>query len=327
MSATEALESDLLAGYTKFVARKQRSRRLAGVAAVAAAAALMLAGAAFGAAALLGWPAPAHVKQDLAAVDKGLPADLRLNPDVESARAVASDGSATLYAASLRDGGSCSELVTDSNRARGATCETAADQAAHPLDLVAPDEQAGPNTSIVLGGRITTPTAESLEAQYADGSTDAVKLGSDGYFVFVVPGAHQSSVHSSGLEMVARDHEGATVARSVLPADWDDPAVSDDQAPLYVSTRSDESDFTKVYGIEGHVSAPGVVKLELAYADGSTALIPVADGSFDFAIPSEHIGDFMQPRLLRALNTDGVTVTTTEVAAVAYWRGHERSLP
>ena len=328
MLATEALESDLLAGYTRFVARKRRSRRLAGVAAVAAAAALMLAGAAFGAAVLLGWPAPAHVKQDLAAVDKGLPADLRLNPDVESARAVASDGSATLYAASLRDGGSCSELVTDSDRARGATCETAADQAAHPLELDAPaDEQAGPNTSIVLGGRITTPAAESLEAQYADGSTDAVKLGSDGYFVFVVSGAHQSSVHSSGLEIVARDHEGATVARSVLPADWDDPAVSDDQAPLYVSTRSDESDFTKVYGIEGHVSAPGVVKLELAYADGSTASIPVADGSFDFAIPSEHIGDFMQPRLLRALNTDGVTVTTTEVAAVAYWRGHERSLP
>jgi hypothetical protein len=329
MLATQALEADLLAGYARLVARRQRSRRIVRVSALATAAALMLAGAAYGAAVLLGWPAPAHVKQDLAAVDQGMPSDLRLNPDVERARAVAASGDATLYAASLRDGGSCSELVTDGDRGRGATCETAADEAARPIELVAPsDDQAGTAAPVVLGGRVTAPSAHTLEAHYADGSTDAVDLGIDGYFVFIVPAAHQESVHTSGLELIAYDDAGAVVARAKLPADWDGPAVPDEQAPLYVSTRSDDADFTKVYGVEGHVSVPGAVKLELAYADGSSASIPLApDGTFDFTIPDDHIGDFMQPRLLRALDAEGNTVASKEVAAVAYWRRVNRSSP
>jgi hypothetical protein len=115
------------------------------------------------------------------------------------------------------------------------------------------------------------------------------------------------------------------VGRANVPADWDDPAVPDDQAPLYVGTRSDQSDFTKVYGLEGHVSAPGASRLELEYGDGTRDVIPIqADGSYEYAVPASRVDDFMQPRRLVALDEHGREVASAWVAAVAYWRGRER---
>ena len=108
--------------------RRRARRRALRVAAISGVTALVVAGAAFATATLLGWPAPDHVKKEIAAVDRGLPEDLRLNPDVEHASAVASSGSSTLYAASLKDGGHCTELVTPDDRGRGATCSTGSDQ-------------------------------------------------------------------------------------------------------------------------------------------------------------------------------------------------------
>jgi hypothetical protein len=267
------------------------------------------------------------VRAEIAAVGRGLPADLRLNPDVEHARAVASTPGATLYAASLRDGGSCTELVTDDGRGRGATCATAADEAAWPLELVAPfDDGAGADVPVVLGGRVNAAGGSELEAVYADGSHDRIELGDDRYFLFEVPGGQRASVRASGLELVARDGDGSVVGRATLPADWNDPAVPDEQAPLYVSTRSDESDFTKVYGLEGHVGVAGAVRLELDYGDGTRASIAIApDGSFDYTVPVGRIDDFMQPRTLVPVDANGRTVASTTVAAVAYWRGRERS--
>jgi hypothetical protein len=318
----DALHQDLLAAYSARLARR-RQRRL--VVAVVSAAGLALTGAGFGAAALLGWPAPLHVKQEIAAIDQGLPADLRLNPDVEHARAVAATDTATLYAASLRDGGSCSEIVTAGDRGRGATCSTAAQD----LDVVLPfDDGAGPDSPVVVGGRVNIEAGTRLEAIYADGSTDSVTLGENRYFLFEIPAAHRAGVHASGLQLVARDDGGGVVGRASVPADWDDPAVPDDQAPLYVSTRSDESDFTKVYGLEGHVSAQEATHLELEYGDGTRAVIPIqADGSYDFPVPASRVDDFMQPRKLVALDEQGQEVASTWVAAVAYWRGRERSGP
>ena len=289
----------------------------------------MLGGAGVGAAALLGWPAPLHVKRDLAAVDQGLPADLRLNPDVEHARAVASTGTSTLYAASLRDGGSCTEIVTAGERGRGATCTTGADLATRSLDVAVPfDDGAGPDASVVLGGRVNDPAGSSVEAVYADGATDAIRLGEDRYFLFEVPAEHRASAHASGLELVVRSGAGSVVGRTKIPADWDDPAVPDERAPLYVSTRSDESDFTKVYGLEGHVSAAGATRVELDYGDGTRVTIPLrADGSYEYTLPADRIGDFMQPRTLVARNENGEVVASAPVAAVAYWRGRERGEP
>src|SRR5919201_5866071 len=146
MTATDALCHDLQNAYAGFLVHRRRRRRLVRAGAIASAALLALAGAGLGAATLLGWPAPVHVKKELAAVDQGLPADLRLNPDAEHARAVASTETATLYAASLRDGGSCTEIVTAGDRGRGATCSTGAELATRTLDVAVPfGDGAGPD--------------------------------------------------------------------------------------------------------------------------------------------------------------------------------------
>lgn len=119
--------------------------------------ALILAGVAFGASSLLGSLAPPFVKDDLAAVDQGMPPDLRPNPDAEHASLVASAKTSFLYAATLR----------------------------------------------------------------------------------------------------------------------------------YVITRSDSSDFTKAYGISGHVSAAGATKLELDYGD-DTGSIPIqSEGTYEYPVPPE----------------------------------------
>jgi hypothetical protein len=325
----DALQHDLLTAYGGLLERRRRRRRVVRGLAIASAAALALTGAGFGTAVLLGWPAPAHVKRELRAVDQGLPADLRLNPDVEHAQAVAATENATLYAASLRDGGSCTEIVTVGERGRGATCTTGAQLSLRPLDLTIPfDDQAGPEAPVVIGGRINAEGGTSLEIRYADGSADSVPLGDDRYFLFEVSAAHRASVHASGLTLLARDEGGSVVGRADVPADWDDAAVPDEQAPLYVSTRSDESDFTKVYGLEGHVSAAGVTRLELDYGDGVRVAIPIKpDGSYDYHVPGGRIDDFMQPRTLDAVDAHGRVLASATVAAVAYWRGRERSGP
>src|SRR5512132_3659151 len=107
MTSTDALRRDLQTAYARHLDLRARRRRLARVAVVACATSLVVVGAGF------------------AAVDRGLPADLRLNPDVEHASAVAATATATLYAASLQGGGSCTEIVTAGDRGRGARCTTA----------------------------------------------------------------------------------------------------------------------------------------------------------------------------------------------------------
>jgi hypothetical protein len=295
-------------------------------AATASVVALALTGVALGAATLLGWRAPAHVKKEIAAVDRGLPEDLRLNPDVETARAVATTGSATLYAAALRDGGRCTELVTGDGLGRGATCTIGAEQTTRAIDVTVPaDGQAGNDAPVVLAGRVNDPAAAQLEIAYEDGENDAVTLGEERYFVFEVPPDHRASAHVSGFRLIARDAGGSIVGTSSVPADWDDEAVSDEAAPLFVSTRSDESDFTKVYGLEGHVSAAGAASLELGYGDGTHVTIAIkGDGSFQYTVPPDRVDDFMEPRLLEVRDQDGGAIGSRPVAAVAYWRARER---
>jgi hypothetical protein len=326
MTANDALHDELAAAYGRHLERRRAHRRKLRTVAIACVAALVVAGAAFGTATLLGWPAPEHVKQEIAAVDRGLPEDLRLNPDVEHAHAVASTETATLYAASLRDGGRCSELVTAGDRGRGATCSTGSDELGRPIDVVVPfDDNAGASAPVVLAGRLNDSAGAELEIAYEDGGSDAIPLGDDRYFVFEVPSEHLASAHESGFRLVARDENGAIVATSSVPASWDDEAVPDEAAPLFVSTRSDESDFTKVYGLEGHVSAEGAVSLELDYGDGDRVPIAIEpDGSFEYTVPPDRVDDFMEPRSVVARNSAGEVVASQPVAAVAYWRGRER---
>jgi hypothetical protein len=326
MTANDTLHEDLTAAYGRHLERRRAHRRKLRTAAIACVAALVVAGAAFGTATLLGWPAPEHVKREIAAVDRGLPEDLRLNPDVEHASAVASTGSSTLYAAALRDGGRCTELVTTGDRGRGAICATASDQLTRPIDVTLPfDDGAGDEAPVVLAGRLNASEGAELEIAYEDGGSDAIPLGDDRYFVFEVPVERRRSTHASGFRLTARDDEGSIVATASVPGDWDDEAVPDEAAPLFVSTRSDESDFTKVYGLEGHVGAEGAASLELDYGDGDRVPIAIKpDGSFEYTVPQDRVDDFMEPRTLVARDRAGNTLVSRPVAAVAYWRGRER---
>jgi hypothetical protein len=325
----DQLQQDLVSAYGGLIERRRRRGRRVRVGAIASAALLVLTGAALGISILLGWPAPEHVKRELAAVDQGMPEDLRLNPDVEHAVAVAATDTATLYAATLRGGGSCSEIVTADDRGRGATCTTSSQYVSRPIDITLPfDEGETPEKPVVVGGRINESGATSLSINYADGSSDEIELGDDHYYLFDVPAARLASVREDGFELVARNNDGTVVARGVVPGSWDDPAKPDQEAPIYVNTHSDSSDFTKVYGLDGYVGAEGATTLRLRYGDGTTISIPIRDDrSYEYTVPADRVDDFMKPRTLEALDAGENVVASTAVAAVAYWHGRERGLP
>nr|MDP9341419.1 hypothetical protein [Actinomycetota bacterium] len=296
----------------------RRSARIALVAGLL----VVIGGVAAGAAAILGQPAPPEVKHDIQSVDAGLPADLALNPDVQRAHVVASTGSSTLYAATLKDGGYCMELASG-GAPRGAVCTIASQEL--PIDLTVPFSDPVTETSpVTAGGRVNASTAATLSVHFPDGSEAEIPLGDDGFFVYDVPAAELASVHQGGFLLMARDPAGAEVAEARLPADFAEGPRDQDQ-PLFVSTISDGSDFTKVLGVEGSVNAQGAVSLTFTYPDGTTIDVPLKlDRSFRFDIPQGRQGDlYHAPGTLVARDADGDVVAQAPVAAVAYWRGVE----
>lgn len=320
------LEKDLTLGYAALLERRRRRARARRTALLVTAAALAVTAAAAASIRLLGWPAPPHVKADIAAVDQGMPDDLRLRPDVEHARAVAQSGDSTLYVADLKSGGHCYEIVTSENRGRGATCRTAGELTAQPLELTLPSDDSGLDTApVTVGGRINLATASRLRIRYGrDGATDGIPLGEDGYFVFNVPGQHRADAHHSALLFSAANDKGIVLARVTVPADWDGPAHADTE-PIFVNTRSDSNDFTKVYEISGHINVAGAVELELSYRDGTRTKIPLqSDHDYSYVVPADHLDDFMVPQTLSALDRQGHVLAHAPVAAVAYWHGRNR---
>jgi hypothetical protein len=291
--------------------------------AIALALVVLGAGAAAAGVLLFGGPAPKEVKRDLRGVDAGYPADLRLNPDVEQARSVASTGSSTLYYASLKDGGFCTEIVTGGS-ARGAVCTTGQQLASLPIEVSVPFTEPITDASpVTIAGRVNAPGAMSLEVQFADGSTDQIPFGDDRFFIFDVPAEHLASTHHGDFKLVATDQAGHRVAEVRIPAVvQEDVEAQDRQQPIFVSTISDGNDLTKVLGVEGSVNVPGAVTLELQYPDGTTVEIPLgADGTYRLDLPTQRQGDlFPQPGLLTARDAAGHPLATAAVAAVAYWR-------
>jgi hypothetical protein len=321
----ELIHDDLVDAFGGYLAARRRRRRLVRIGAATFGIFVLTAAVAIAGAYILGGPAPDRVRTDIANVDRGMPADLRLNPDVEHAQAVAAAGTTTLFGAILRGGGYCIELVVADGPGRGAVCTTKTDLASNHLEVTVPTVVPDTGTPVALGGRVNVPAA-SLEIHYGEsGQVDKIALAPDSYFAFEVPEERRSLALSSELRLVARDAKGKTVAVASVPADWNAPAAPDTAAPLYVSTRSDESDFTKVYGLEGHVSAAGAVSLDLDYGDGTHASIPIDPrGDFNYVVPPDRIGSFMTPRILTARDVSGQTVATAAVAAVAYWHGRDR---
>lgn len=303
------------------------TRRRRRVSSVALAAAIILAlGATVGAAAvLLGEPAPPAVKKDLARVDAGYPADLRFNPDVASARSVATTGASTLYYAQLKDGGHCSELVTGGT-ARGAVCTPASALASQPIEITIPFTDPVTATSpVTIGGHVNAADVTAVELRYTDGGTDPITLGDDGFFVFDVPADRLASVHDSDFAVVGLGSDGQEVANVSIPAIGEEPETPpEDTAAITVDTISDGSDLTKVLGVRGKVNAEGAESLEFEYPDGTTVSVPIAkDGSYSFDIPVDRQVDlFGAPGTLTALDANGKKVASVPVAAVAWWRAH-----
>ncbi len=290
---------------------------------VAIAAALVLA-AALGAVAgeLVGSPAPASVKRDLAGVDQGMPDDLRLNPDVESAVLAAYSKNAQLYFAALSDGGYCFEIVTEADGARGAVCTGAVDARSQAIEITMPfSEPVTRRSPIEVGGRVNV-AATSLEARFADGQTTPVQLGANGFYLYEVPQAQIESAHVDGFDLIAYDAAGTSVASATAPpTDFGNPGNMDRSMPIFVSTISTEHDFTKVLGIEGSVNVDGARRLELRYPGGTTVRIPIrSDGTYHYDLPAGRVDDLASSEgELVAYDAHGNELARAAVASVAYW--------
>jgi hypothetical protein len=306
-------------------ARRRLRSRPRRVLAIAFALVALTAGTAAARALLFGEPAPEKVKRDIRGVDAGYPADLRLDPDVEQARSVASTGSSTLYYASLKDGGYCTELVT-AGKANGAVCTPGREFGTLPIEASVPFTDPVTDASpVTVAGRVNAAGATSLQILYADGSTDAIPFGDDRFFVFDVPSEHLAATHEGDFTLTATDPAGHTVATALVPAvRQDDVEAQDRQQPIFVSTISEGSDLTKVLGVEGSVNVRGAASLELRYPDGTTTEIPLnPDGTYRLDLPAERQDDlFERPGVLTVRDADGHVLAKAYVAAVAYQRAH-----
>ena len=313
--------ADLRPAAAATIARRTRSQRRRRVLLVATACVLAL-GVTAAASGLLGSPAPPAVKDRIAAVDAGMPADLRLNPEVENARLAAIDGSAHLYVADVPGGGHCLVIVT-AGRDRGVPCTRGSAIGTLPIDVsVASDTGGGPDAPVVIGGRINDPRAAHLALRFDDGAEVDVPLADGRFFVYDVPGDRRAAAHGHSLTLVAADAEGRTIATEQIPADWNDEAVLGDGPIREVLTRSDESDLTRVLGLDGSVDAGLVSRLELTWPDGTTQDVPFgADGTFGFAFPAGRVDDLARAAAtVVAYGPGGEVVARQEVASVAETR-------
>jgi hypothetical protein len=299
---------------------KVRALRLVGA---MGAALIVLAGAAFAAEELFGQPAPLHVKQDIRGVDAGLPADLRLDPNVESARSVAGIEGATLYYASLKDGGYCTELVLEGS-GRGAVCTTASASAEMRIEVSLP--YADPREiadSFVVYGRVNAGDAASLNVTYGDGTVQPVPLGDNNFFVFRVP---QTQVAPARTEMLlsAVANSGVRVGHFNLTPVLTEAAPT--PGPIELSTHTVNGDMTRISGFDGQVSVAKAASLELIYPDGGRAEVPLTpSGSFDFSIPTARFDDFTTPGKLLARDKVGDPVARVWIAAPSYWIGRNQN--
>jgi hypothetical protein len=310
---------DLVVGSSLVDSRPQRHRGrwLAG-GAVVVSGALATAAAASG---VLGGPAPESIRAHLAALDEGMPQDLRVNPDVEHAMAVASTETGVLYAADLKDGGYCLEIATAGDTPRGAACVTAPQLADRAIEVTAPIPS-GPDAALLVGGRINDEQVERVVLRYPNGTSDDVVLGLAKYWLIEVPDSVRAVALTDGVQVAGVGADGRDVSTLAVPPlqDEDPDGTAFDRAqPVFVSTISTSDDLTLVLGVEGSVNAAGATSLALEYPDGSTAEIALApDGSYRFMIPPNRQDDFESSSgKLIAHDASGQIVASVSFSSVA----------
>jgi hypothetical protein len=326
--AYDDLGTRLRDGVARLIAERDRRRRRVRALALTAGALLCLCGLAVASATFVGSPAPRSVQDEFAAVDAGMPAALRMSPDVSNARSVASTGRSTLWLADLADGGRCLELTTAYfPHVRAPGCSTGTALALGPISATIPnDETSDPAAPVVIAGHVEPADAASLAIALGDGRKVPVPFGAQRFYVIDLTGADAADARSHGLALVAADRNGAEVARVTVPADWDaGSAEVDATTTADVTTRSDSSDLTKILGLDGVLRDPKPASLEIVYDANTTVGIPLApDGSFHYDVPQDRQGAFMTPRRLVGRDARGRIVVDRQVAAVAFWRGRER---
>lgn len=316
------LRHELRLAARRRIERRARGLHLLSFVGLAGATIIIAAGAAFGAGELFGKPAPQPVKRDIAHVDAGLPADLRLNPDVAFARSVAGIRGATLYYASLKDGGYCTELVMRGS-GRGAICTTATATASLPIEVTLPyPEPAKIAGSFVVYGRVNRTPAASLRVTYGDGSDQMVPLGDERFFVFKVPESKLNAAHSAMILTALKQNGDAVAHHDLTKVLNEGPA---EPAPIELSTHTEHGNMARISGFDGRVTADGAASLRLVYPDGEWVRVPISSGArFDFRLPPGRFDDFTQPGELLARDARGKVVAHAWVAAPSYWMGRDR---
>ena len=179
---------------------------------------------------------------------------------------------------------------------------------------------------MTVSGRVASASAPSVELVYPDGGSDLVDLGERGFYVADVPPAHLAAVHEHGLLLIARDADAEPLAQAVLPTDAITPPSKVERPdPIEIDIVSTEGDFTRVLRVRGKLHLAGVDHLTLQYPDGMTMWVPVRGQRFDYAVPTGRQHDLMTPGTVTAWSGDGRALADRPVAAVAFWRGRERS--
>lgn len=322
----EDILADLRPAAVRLAAQRLRRRRVRRTATLGVLAGGGLASAAVGAVVLLGAPAPDSVKRDLRAVDDGMPADLRRNPDVEGARAVAIAGNATVYFARLADGGYCAELVTG-GRARGAVCSSEAESAATKIGVTVPfTDPVTASSPITVSGHVSVAGASGVQLVYPDGGTGEARLSAERFYVAEVPDEHLAAVHARGLLLIAHSSDGKPLAQRAVPHGALTPPTEAQRPkdPIEIDTLSDGRDLTKLLGVRGTVQIEGAVQVRLRYPDGHVDVVDLENRHYRINIRPEHQGDFEhQAGAIEALDAKGVKIGQRPVASVAWW--HRRN--
>ena len=253
--------------------RREHRRKRRVVTAVIFAIAAMTAGVAVAASSLLGSAAPRVVQADLAtAVRFALANHPRL--DGQTARVVATSGSATLYSLVAANGDYCAELLGTTNGAiYGFTCskQLRSSSGQFLTDAYAPNvsyfvDERGLAPPVVQFGRLPAGTNRA-RAVFENGESEVIQTGLDRFFVYEPSARFQPRARRIAMTIEFHDRAGTTWSYYIQPPQ-----------PLRIDGRR----------ISGHVSADGADHVEVDVASRAGAsprqvMVPIhADGSFAY---------------------------------------------